>query len=130
MRPAARIGVVLATLVVVTVGIAAWSRTDSREPGVQMVSVGDVEATHTYLIPLGTGDRVAEGLPVDVLPDRLIAHVGDVLRITNDDDRGHLIGPFFVGAGQTLTQRFDSVGQLVGVCAIHADGRFELEVLP
>jgi hypothetical protein len=52
------------------------------------------------------------------------------MRIVNDDDRGHLVGPFFVAAGQSLTQRFNSPGKLVGVCSIHEDGLFVLEIVP
>jgi plastocyanin len=101
--------------------------------GSQRPAKSSVEAanpTYVYVIPAGTGAAVDRGEPVDILPRELRARVGEVMRIVNDDDRGHLVGPFFVAAGQTLTQRFNSPGELVGVCSIHEDGLFVLEIVP
>lgn len=123
---------VVLTAVVVTLSMLAAIRVvwlgDEARPGLS--PAGSVEPSYVYVIPAGTGGRVDRGEPVDILPDVLTARVGEVLRIVNDDDRGHLVGPFFVAAGQTLTQRFDSPGEFVGVCSIHEDGRFVLEVVP
>jgi plastocyanin len=54
--------------------------------------------------------------------------VGETIRIVNDDDRGHNVGPFFVGAGETLSQRFSSAGEFVGVCTVHPSGQIVLVV--
>jgi hypothetical protein len=54
--------------------------------------------------------------------------VGEIIEIVNEDDRGHLAGPFFVGAGETLRQRFASPGEFIGECTVHPSGQLVLEV--
>lgn len=87
-----------------------------------------VAADYEYTIPLGTGDRFDAGETVEILPGELVVRVGEVMRIVNQDDRNHLIGPFFVGAGETLTQRFASAGEFTGICTVHPSGEFVLVV--
>lgn len=55
--------------------------------------------------------------------------VGEVIRIVNEDDRGHLVGPFFVGANETLIQRFTSPGEFIGECTVHPSGQLVLTVV-
>lgn len=87
-----------------------------------------IEVDYEYLIPAGTGDRFDAGEAIEVLPARLEVRVGEVLRISNEDDRDHLIGPFYVGAGEVLTQRFSAPGLFTGMCTVHPSGRFVLDV--
>ena len=131
-RAASRIVLAVGVVAVVSATAMVANLVVSRRSDAQPVlsAANRADPTYVYVIPDGTGDRIDAGDPVDVLPDVLTAHVGEVMRIVNDDDRGHLVGPFYVAAGQTLTQRFDTPGELVGVCSIHDDGRFVLEVLP
>ena len=63
-----------------------------------------------FVIPEGAGEALDAGRPLNVLPTRLEVRVGQVIEIENDDDRGHLVGPFFVRSGETLRQRFSSPG--------------------
>jgi len=83
---------------------------------------------YDYEIPLGTGDRFDNGEIIEIIPAELEVTVGEVLRIINDDDRDHLIGPFFVGAGETLVQRFSAPGDFEGICTVHPSGQFILTV--
>ena len=55
--------------------------------------------------------------------------VGESIRIVNDDVVGHVVGVFYVGAGETLTQRFDSPGELSGECSVHPSGSFTLRIV-
>lgn len=87
-----------------------------------------LEATYEYLVPAGTGDALDRGEVVEILPPELEAKVGEVIRIINEDDRGHVVGPFYVGAGETLVQRFASPGVFQGNCTVHPSGQFELRV--
>lgn len=64
----------------------------------------------------------------EVLPAELRVNVGDTIRIENQDDRGHTVGPFFVGANETLTQRFSTPGEFEGVCTVHPSGELVLIV--
>lgn len=101
----------------------------SDTPGIS--SANDVtEFEHDFVIPAGTGDRIAAGEVIDVVPAALTVRVGEAIRIVNDDDRGHQVGVFYVGAGESLTQRFNSPGSLTDECDVHSSGAFTLVVLP
>ena len=86
-------------------------------------------ADFEYVIAPGTAARIESGESVEILPPVLTVHVGQTLRIINSDDRSHLIGPFSIAAGQTLTQTFVSVGTLDGACSIRPTNTFEIDVL-
>jgi len=83
---------------------------------------------YDYLIPEGTADRIGSGEFVEILPAELAVRVGEVIRIINEDDEGHFVGIFYVGAGETVTQRFAAVGEFVGACSVHPSGQLTLEV--
>jgi plastocyanin len=92
-------------------------------------AVGSIEeATYEFVIPAGAGEALDAGTPLEILPAELAVRVGETIRIVNSDDRGHVVGPFFVGANETLTQRFSSPGEFVGVCTVHPSGQFVLRV--
>ena len=88
-----------------------------------------LEATYEYTVPAGAGDAFDRGEPLEILPANLEAKVGEVIRIINEDERGHVVGPFYVGAGETLVQRFASAGVFQGNCTVHPSGTFELRVV-
>jgi plastocyanin len=97
------------------------------DPGVAPAAA-DEPATYEYVIPAGAGEALDAGEPLEILPAELDVMVGETIRIVNDDDRGHNVGPFFVGAGETLSQRFSSAGEFVGVCTVHPSGQIVLVV--
>lgn len=99
----------------------------SPTPGISGASA-EAEADFEYLIPSGTGERIDGGERVEIIPAELEVRVGDVLRIVNEDDRGHVIGAFYVGAGETLSQSFSAPGELAGECSVHPSGSFTLTV--
>ena len=115
----------LMTAVLVVLGAACGG--DDGAPG---VGRGDAEAPATYefVIWAGAGEAIDAGEEVELVPPELDVRVGESIRIINEDDRGHTIGPFFVGAGETLTQEFFSPGQFEGVCSVHPSGRIVLNV--
>jgi plastocyanin len=85
-------------------------------------------ADYSYTIPTGAGEAYDRGEPLEILPAELSVWVGEVIELVNEDDRGHLVGPFFVGAGETLTQRFANAGEFAGVCTVHPSGQLVLVV--
>lgn len=98
--------------------------------GLASVAVADPGAAEfDYSIPAGTGDRLDRGETVELLPGEIDAEVGDVIRIVNDDDEGHLLGPFYVGAHETMVQRFSAPGEFVGMCAVHPSGELVVRVV-
>jgi plastocyanin len=110
--------------------IALVACTSSSGSGLSLVAAPFAAADWSYVIPAGTGERIDRGQPVDVLPAEIDARVGQVIRIVNEDSRGHLVGPFYVGARETLTQRFASPGSFTGRCSVHPSGDLRLVVQP
>jgi plastocyanin len=100
---------------------------DTSQPQTEAVA-GDETATLEYVIPVGAGEALDAGTPLEILPAELEVSVGDTIRIENQDDRGHTVGPFFVGANETLTQRFSTPGEFEGVCTVHPSGQLILIV--
>lgn len=88
----------------------------------------DRQADYLFTIPAGTGEAMDRGEQVEILPAELTVEVGEVLEIVNEDDRGHLVGPFFVGEGERLRQEFTSPGEFQGICTVHPSGQFVLTV--
>lgn len=116
---------------VLAVAALGWSMAacdgDPPTPDIARAEAADA-ADHEFHIPAGTGDRIDRGERVEIIPAELEVRVGEVIRIVNDDDRGHVIGAFYVGAGETLSQRFASPGELAGECSVHPSGSFTLTV--
>lgn len=95
------------------------------------LSPADGQSAYTYdfVIEPGTADRIAADEVVDVVPQNLTVRVGESIRIVNDDSVNHTVGVFYVPAGRTLTQHFNSPGVLEGTCDVHPSGRFKLTVV-
>ena len=72
--------------------------------------------------------RIDQGQLVDIMPRLLEVKVDQSIRIRNRDGRDYAIGPFFVGAGQTLAMRFTREGQLSGMCTMNPEGEFIIKV--
>lgn len=117
-----------AALLVISALLLAACGSDEAEPLFQEDgATGD--ADYSFTIPVGSGEAIDEGEPLDILPQSLEVEVGESLELINHDDRGHLIGPFFVGAGETLRQRFNAPGSFIGACTVHPSGEFVLTVV-
>ncbi|TVR27144.1 MAG: hypothetical protein EA389_03930 [Ilumatobacter sp.] len=108
-------------------GATACGDSGTSSPGISGATA-DTRADYEYLIPAGTGERLDQGERVEIIPAELEVSVGEVLRIVNEDDRGHVIGAFYVGAGETLSQQFSTPGTLEGECSVHPSGSFSLTV--
>ena len=114
----------IAATAVVTTAVIVLSGDDSILRSSSITTAADYE----YEIPLGTGKRTDAGEELDIFPRLLKVRVGESIRIVNKDDRDHLIGAFFVGAGETLTQEFVSPGMLTGECSIRPGSSFTIQV--
>ncbi len=101
---------------------------DDAQPATEDAAADVETATYEYVIPVGAGEALDAGEPLEILPAELEVRIGETIRIVNEDDRGHAVGPFFVGANETLTQRFSSEGEFVGICTVHPSGEFVLVV--
>ena len=119
---------VAVALVAVVLPLAACSGSGSDAGPGFSVEDGTGEATYEYTIPAGAGEALDAGTPLEILPGTLEASVGETIQIVNLDDRGHNIGPWFVGANETLRQEFTSPGTFEGVCTVHPSGELVLNV--
>lgn len=119
------VAALLAVLVAGTVLASCGS--DSSDPLFVADSV-DGAADYEYSIPDGTWDRSNAGEEIEILPARLDVAVGETIRIVNHDSHGHFVGIFYVGPGETATQRFASPGEFVGQCTVHPSGELSLVV--
>jgi len=119
----------IAAIIVIAASATASCGGDAgpTRPGIN-AAPADAAPDHDYLIPAGTAQLLASGERIEIVPAELNVRVGDVLRIVNEDDRGHIIGAFYVGAGETLVQTFSSPGELSGECSVHPSGSFVLTV--
>lgn len=123
------LAVLFPAIVVGALVIGRELRPDTATNGVQIASArGATEFRYEYLIPDDTADRIAAGQTVEIVPRELVVRVGEAIRIVNGDDDGHVVGVFFVGPGDTLTQRFTAPGELSGQCSVHPSGEFTLRV--
>ncbi len=111
-------------IAVTALGLAGCGGSDTF--GVGEAVNGD--ADHAFFIPEGAGEAIDAGEPLAILPAELDVAVGEILEIVNDDVRGHLVGPFYVGAGETLRRQFTSPGVFTGGCTVHPSGEIVVTV--
>ncbi len=117
-----------AVVLVPFIALAVACGGDSGDLRTEVVSDQIATEGLSFVIPQGAGEASDAGTPLEILPARLDVSVGDVIEIRNDDDRGHLVGPFFVGADETLVQRFESPGEFIGACTVHPSGEIVVVV--
>jgi hypothetical protein len=115
------ITVIISILLVGAFGLAAAGCGGSGDGGPE-------QPTYSYVIPAGAGDRIEQGEPLDILPRELVAQLDETIIIVNEDDQAHLLGPWFVGAGETLRQRFTTEGVFEDKCTVHPSGQFTVVV--
>ena len=99
--------------------------TDSFE---QIDAAAEAVADYDYTIPVGAGLALDAGTPLEILPGSFDARVGQTIQIVNEDNRGHLVGPWFVGAGETMRQTFKTTGEFIGDCTVHPSGQIVVTV--
>lgn len=121
------VGVIAIAAVMATGAITAGCGGEPPTPGVQIADETAI-ADYQYTIPAGTGARLDDGQRFEILPEELDVRVGETIEIINDDERGHVIGVFYVGPNETLRQTFTDTGTLIGECSIHPSGSFALTV--
>ena len=94
----------------------------------QIDASAEAIADYEFVIPAGAGLALDAGTPLEILPANLDARVGQTIQIVNEDDRGHLVGPWFVGGGETLRQTFKSEGEFIGECTVHPSGQIVVTI--
>ncbi len=109
---------------VLTLALVGCSSGGSDTPAAS----GIEEPTFEFFIPEGAGETLARGETVDILPREMNTKVGETIAIHNNDTIAHAVGPWFVGPGEVLRQRFLTVGVYEGACSVHESGQFTVIV--
>lgn len=78
-------------------------------------------ANYEVVIAPGTAALADTGQEVEFFPPGFTMRVGQSLVIRNLDNTPATIGPFVVGAGETLSTRFTEPGIIEGYCS-YTDG--------
>lgn len=121
--------IVLLSVVVAIAGFtASCGGEEEFRPPVLAVPL-DTAPDVSYVIPRGASDAIARGERSEVLPSPLVIEVGQVLKIVNEDTLGYDIGPFYVGAGETIVQKANAVGTFTSVCSLHPTGRIQVQMV-
>jgi hypothetical protein len=123
--------IIIAALVSATLlgGVACGDDGGGTVAQAQWGALGaDEQATYEYIVPYGTSVRIDQGQVVDLMPQKLDVKVGESIRISNQDGRDYMIGPFYVTAGQSLAMRFTHEGELSGLCSMNPEGEFIIKV--
>ena len=124
------LAVLVPVVVVVGLLIGRALRPGDDDSAVGIGNADDVTTfEYDYVIPAGTAARIDSGEQIDIVPRALTVQVGESIRIVNDDAEGHVVGVFYVGAGETLTKQFTAPGELSGSCTVHSAGEFTLRVV-
>ena len=124
--PRARCGLLVAAMVLLAaVLLLGCSSSPSSAPRGQAVDSG-THADLAFTIPAGASKL---GGQTTLLPSPLVMHVGQVIRIVNNDDVGYDLGTFYVGPRETMTQRAVSTGSYTSACTLHPSGRITLTIV-
>lgn len=115
------IAIVIVAALALVAGAAIWVAASGGGRDAETIAI---------VVPPGTADRLAAGEKVEIMPTRLEFRVGDMIRIRNDDDVEHSVGPYQVKAGQEMVLRYGAVGVYEGYCPLSEGERYEIVVKP
>jgi hypothetical protein len=118
MKPRTRRTIIAFGVFVVMISgiVASCSNTETSS----VVTTGTVLRV---VVPAGTFDAVARGEFVDLLPEIVQVKVGDEFVVVNNDTFTHVIGPFSVRPGETLSHYWSQVTTIEGDCTILLNDR-------
>jgi plastocyanin len=84
--------------------------------------------TLEFVVPAGTGDRLAMGETVTIMPSELTFRVGDTIRIRNEDRFPQSVGPYLVAAGEVFELKYGSPGTYEGYCPLSEGETYRIVV--
>jgi hypothetical protein len=120
----ASVVMLVGALVFLGLTLTGRGEADGRDAVVEEGDDGGI----TYVIPAGTKARLRAGEELEVIPQRIEVKVGQRLSVRNEDVTAYVLGPFFVGPGETSTYEFSSADLIAGLCELHPSGSFEIVV--
>lgn len=88
----------------------------------RLKAIDDADVDLDFEIPAGTNEPALAGDRPDLLPREIAMELGDVIRVRDDDVIGYDVGPFHVGAQETMIGRASAVGSYTSRCGLHSSG--------
>ncbi len=82
------------------------------------------------VIPAGTQARLDAGEPVEVLETEIHVKVDETVRIRNDDDVDHVLGPYYLQSGAALEQTYRRPQTVRYTCFVNPTEAINLVVDP
>lgn len=80
------------------------------------------------VIPAGTGDLIRAGkAPLDI-PRDLRFVVGDTLKVVNQDDENHQLGPLWIPANSSASQKLETEENMIVDCSFQAGSSMGITV--
>ena len=77
-------------------------------------TVARKSVTYDFVVPAGTYEKIKKGEDPGLFPRQLDVHVGDKIRVRNDDTKLVRLGLFDVAPGETVTMNFNKPGVRTG----------------
>lgn len=73
-----------------------------------------------FQIPAGTADLMRDGKAPEILSKDMRFVVGDTLRVINNDDENHQLGPLYIPANSSASLKLDSEENLIVECSFQS----------
>lgn len=83
-----------------------------------------------YVVPFGTYQRLMRGELIDIIPRKLEVNVGDKIVVENQDNITHMVGPFTVRPGETVTHIWSIATTIEGECTFIPNQKVTIVVRP
>jgi len=80
------------------------------------------------VVPAGTWERIERGEDVELMPVEVELSVGDSIRLRNDDERTHTVGPFVVRPDEEVYYTFGEPAIIEGACTINPDETIRITI--
>lgn len=84
-------------------------KTENREPTLIEIQ-----------IPVGTAQLIREGKDPEILSKNMRFVVGDTLRVINNDDENHQLGPLYIPANSSASLKLDVEESLIVECSFQS----------
>ena len=106
------------TIAIITTEVGYYFfKRENREPTVVEI-----------VIPSGTAEKIREGEAPPDIPDSMTFVVGDILKVVNQDNEDHTLGPLWIPAGASASLSLDSEQNLAFECSFQPTKYFGLNV--
>jgi len=123
--------ILLSISVVISIFVSACQSNILPQNTIDTIDIEDTSSREIrIIIPPGTDELLRDGKDPGLVSDYILLKLGeqDILVIENQDTSSHVIGPFFINAGESIRQVFTAPGIYEGTCSIHENAQIRIIV--